>query len=113
MACNYLVTLEHDAQRLFVKAGLPETEALSLFLPLVRTTLENIGTQGTVDALTGPLSRGDTGTVANHLTALADDAPDVLPLYRILGLRTLELVRARGHADPSLIAALADLLQTA
>lgn len=113
MACNYLVTLEHDAQRLFVKAGLPETEALSLFLPLVRTTLENIGTQGTVDALTGPLSRGDTGTVANHLTALADGAPDVLPLYRILGLRTLELVRARGHADPSLIAALADLLQTA
>ncbi len=99
LACNYLVTLEHHSKRLFVQAGLPEDEALALFLPLVRATLDNVAAQGTVAALTGPLSRGDTQTIVNHLEALASDAPDLLPLYRALGRATLDLVEARGEVD--------------
>jgi predicted short-subunit dehydrogenase-like oxidoreductase (DUF2520 family) len=109
-ACNYLVTLEHHAQQLFAKAGLPEEDSLSLFLPLVRATLDNVAAQGTVAALTGPLSRGDVGTIANHLAALAVDAPHLLPVYRALGLATLDLVRARGEVGPEVIAELAALL---
>ena len=110
MACNYLVTLEHQAARLFVTAGLPEEQALSLFLPLVEATLANVAAQGTVDALTGPLSRGDTGTVSRHLAALAVDAPGLLPLYRTLGLATLDMVRARGEVPRQVIETLADML---
>lgn len=109
-ACNYLVTLEHHAEELFVKAGLPEAEALSLFLPLVRATLDNIAAQGTISALTGPLSRGDTGTVAGHLETLERESPHMLPLYDVLGLATLDVVRARGEVTPATIEELERML---
>ncbi len=112
-ACNYLVTLEHHAEQLFVQAGLPPDEALSLFLPLVRATLDNVAAQGTIEALTGPLSRGDTRTVADHLAILEREAPHLCPVYRALGLATLDLVRARQEVAPSAIAELAGLLTTA
>jgi predicted short-subunit dehydrogenase-like oxidoreductase (DUF2520 family) len=110
VACNYLVTLEHQAKRLFVTAGLPEEQALSLFLPLVETTLANIATHGTVEALTGPLSRGDTDTIATHLAALAADAPGLVPLYRVLGLASLDIVRARGEIPSQVVDTLAEML---
>ncbi len=110
VACNYLVTLEHQAQKLFVRAGLAEDEALDLFLPLVATTLENLRDQGPTAALTGPLSRGDTDTVARHLEALSAEEPSLVPLYKLLGLATLDLVRTRGDVDPQAIAQLVDLL---
>jgi predicted short-subunit dehydrogenase-like oxidoreductase (DUF2520 family) len=110
VACNYLVTLEYHAEHLFVKAGLPKDEALAFFLPLVRATLNNLAAQGTVQALTGPLSRGDTQTIFSHLDALATDAPHLLPVYRALGLATLDLVGLREEVPPSVIAELAGLL---
>ena len=110
-ACNYLVTLEYHAEQLFVSAGLPADEALELFLPLVRATVENIADHGPVGALTGPLSRGDARTVAGHLQALAKDAPHLLPLYRALGSATLALIEARGGLDSTSMAALAALLE--
>ena len=67
VACNYLVTLEHEAEAPLRRAGLPEDQALELFLPLVRATLDNVARQGTVNALTGPLSRGDLDTIDGHL----------------------------------------------
>lgn len=110
VACNYLVTLEHHARRLFIAAGLPEDNALDLFLPLVQATLDNVASQGTVRALTGPLSRGDSLTIAGHLDALAADAPDLLVMYRALGLATLDLVRARDEVSPEIVASLELLL---
>jgi predicted short-subunit dehydrogenase-like oxidoreductase (DUF2520 family) len=110
VACNYLVTLEYLADGLFVKAGVPERATLSLFLPLVRATLENLAARGPVDALTGPLSRGDAATIAGHLAALASDAPEILPVYRALGLATLDLVDARHEVAPEILARLHDLL---
>ncbi len=110
VACNYLVTLEYLADGLFVKAGVPERVTLSLFLPLVRATLENLAARGPVDALTGPLSRGDAATIAGHLEALASDAPEILPAYRALGLATLDLVDARREVAPEVLARLHDLL---
>jgi len=111
-ACNYLVTLEHHAEQLFISAGVPGDDALQLFLPLVRTTLENIARQGILAALTGPLSRGDTRTIAAHLDALRAHAPHLLPVYRALGAATLALVAARGELDDPSLAALAESLQT-
>jgi len=110
MACNYFVTLEHEAQGLFVRAGLPTDEALGLFLPLVRATLDNLEAQGTIKALTGPLSRGDVQTVRGHLSALARYAPNLLPLYQTLGLATLDLVEARAEVGATTIGELVTLL---
>ena len=110
VACNYVVTLEYLANELFVKAGVPERVTWPLFLPLVRATLENLAARGPVDALTGPLSRGDAATIAAHLEALASDAPEIVPVYRALGLATLDLVAARYEVDPEELARLHALL---
>ena len=82
--------------------------ALSLFLPLVEATLENLAARGPVAALTGPLSRGDAATIAAHLEALARDAPEALPVYRALGLATLDLVAARHEVDAQVLESLHD-----
>jgi predicted short-subunit dehydrogenase-like oxidoreductase (DUF2520 family) len=71
---NFLVTLHAAATRLLTEAGAP-SEAI---VPLMRRTIEN-GFD-----LTGPIARGDWPTVAAHLAALEDRAPDLVPLYRAL-----------------------------
>jgi len=110
LACNYFVGLEHQARRLFVLAGLPEESALSMFLPLVSATLDNIQRQGTVNALTGPLSRGDKETVLRHLLVLQHEAPDLRQVYGALGLATLDIVRERKEVSPEVVEALREFL---
>lgn len=109
-ASNYLVTLESCARRLFVDAGLPTAEALGLFLPLVRTTVENISALGPEKALTGPIARGDVLTVSRHLEELRRAAPDLVELYAVLGLATLGLAGEPGGLAPTTIAQMRSLL---
>jgi predicted short-subunit dehydrogenase-like oxidoreductase (DUF2520 family) len=87
MASNFLVTLEGAAERLASHVGL-EREAL---VPLVRATIENWSRQGARAALTGPIARGDLATAARQRAAVADNAPDLLPLWDALATATREL----------------------
>jgi len=103
VASNYLVTLEAAAERLFLESGLPQEHVLDAFLPLVRGAVDNIAAGGTLSALTGPLARGDVGTIERHLRALEERTPDLLPLYTTLGAATLDLVRRRADLPESLL----------
>jgi predicted short-subunit dehydrogenase-like oxidoreductase (DUF2520 family) len=96
VASNYLVTLAELAGSLARQAGVPEGEVAGLIGPLMRQTLENALTLGPAAALTGPIVRGDAGTVARHLAVLPDDAQ---PAYRSLGERTVQLAGARLTAQ--------------
>ena len=78
MASNFLVTLYRAAARLLEETDAP-SEAL---VPLMMRTIEN------GFALTGPIARGDWSTVEAHLDALAERAPDLVPLYRALAEAT-------------------------
>ncbi len=78
IASNYLVTLWRAASELFAEAGVPE-EAL---VPLMRRVIEN-GFQ-----LTGPIERGDWGTVERHRQAISDRAPHLLAAYEELARLT-------------------------
>ncbi len=111
MASNYLVALEACSLRLFVDAGLPPGEALEFFLPLVRMTVNNVATQGPANALTGPIARGDLLTVRRHLEELRQRAPDLLPLYSVLGLAALELTREAKRVPATVIAQMSLLLR--
>jgi len=77
-ASNYLVTLHRAASSLLRAAGAPP-DAL---LPLMVRTIDN-GFE-----LTGPISRGDRGTLERHRAALRADAPALLPLYDALAEAT-------------------------
>ncbi len=91
-ASNYVVALAGVAERLAREAGVSAEEALRLYLPLLRGTAANLDA-GPVAALTGPIARGDAGTVSAHLAALG---PEDGALYRRLGAATLALAEAAG-----------------
>jgi predicted short-subunit dehydrogenase-like oxidoreductase (DUF2520 family) len=88
-ASNFLTTVEGMAERLALRAGL-ERDAL---VPLVRGTVDNWAARGAHGALTGPIARGDEDTVARQRAAVADAAPDLLPLWDALAAGTRELAR--------------------
>jgi len=79
--------------------GLSQEDGLRALLPLVRGTIENLETIGLPDALTGPIARGDVGTIERHLHALVEVAPDALPLYKELARKALPIARAKGGLD--------------
>jgi predicted short-subunit dehydrogenase-like oxidoreductase (DUF2520 family) len=62
---------------------------------LVRATIENWAALGPERALTGPVARGDEATVARQRAAVADRAPDVLPMFDALVEATRTLAGAR------------------
>ena len=90
MASNFLITLEGAAERLASLVGL-EREAL---VPLVRASIDNWARQGARTALTGPIARGDVATAARQREAVADAAPELLPLWDALAVATRELAVA-------------------
>ncbi len=100
MASNYLVTLMHLVEGIYMRIGLSQDDALKVFWPLVRGTLRNIESQGTVQALTGPISRGDVGTLKKHLEAFAGKIPELDFLYRTLGLQAADLGVKKGTLSP-------------
>ncbi|HEY5881304.1 MAG TPA: DUF2520 domain-containing protein [Nakamurella sp.] len=92
IAANYLVTVEAAAAELLATAGLDR----AMLLPLARAALENWGHFGPA-ALTGPVARGDRGTVAGHRAAVAERTPALLELLDALVAATERLsVVARG-----------------
>ncbi len=94
IASNLLVALEADAERLAASAGVPR-EAL---VPLVRASVENWVRDGGRRALTGPIARGDEETVAIQRAAVSARAPELLPLFDVLGDRARALA---GRDAPS------------
>jgi predicted short-subunit dehydrogenase-like oxidoreductase (DUF2520 family) len=96
---NYMVTLSHTAARMLEHAGIDRETGSRAFAPLLQSTLENINRLGSVEALTGPISRGDSATIAAHLEALEQQMPDETELYRSLGRETVLLALEKGTID--------------
>jgi predicted short-subunit dehydrogenase-like oxidoreductase (DUF2520 family) len=92
VASNYVVVLLDLAAALLGDAGVEPSAAASALLPLVEGTLANVRERGTLAALTGPVRRGDAGTVARHLEALAG-RPELRELYRALGRHAAAMTR--------------------
>ncbi len=99
IACNYLVTLVKLSTDLWQTFSIPPEQATRALLPLVRGTINNIDALGIPQSLTGPIARGDTGTVEKHLQALAKVAPALLSAYRELGLQTIPIALAKGRIN--------------
>jgi len=96
MACNYHVTLVDAALELAELAGIGRDTALEALAPIIRATTENILTSGPEQALTGPIRRGDAGTISRHLAALKDSLPETRELYKAAGVRTIAVAQRAG-----------------
>jgi predicted short-subunit dehydrogenase-like oxidoreductase (DUF2520 family) len=91
-------------------AGLDDAEALAVYGPLARQALANVDELGTEQALTGPVGRGDAGTVEAHLAVLHRLGPAALDVYRALGRAQLAVAERRGGLAPDAVARLRALL---
>ncbi len=101
---NHLVTLVAQALELLRAA---EVEPADRVLgPLLSAALDNALRRGD-EALTGPVARGDAGTVVTHLDAIAAAGPlDTLASYRALARATADRALGSGRLRPEAAAAL-------
>ena len=105
-ASNYVVTLLHEAALIWQLFGRSETESLRELLPLLKGTVANLERLGPARALTGPIARGDAGTLSRHLAALDAQLPAVADLYRVLGRATVQLAAGSEAVGEDLLTAL-------
>jgi len=104
---NHLVTLVNEAADLLRAAGVEQPR--KVLAPLLRAALDNTLRLGE-DALTGPVSRGDAGTVRKHLDRMPAEA---VPAYLALARRTADRAIASGRLRPQDAAMLLDVLAEA
>ncbi len=95
---NHLATLVRDVVDALEHAGVVPAERL--LGPLLEAALDNTLRHGD-RALTGPVTRGDIGTVRLHLQALAQSAPELLDPYRVQASRTADRAETAGLLAPA------------
>lgn len=99
VASNFLVGLINFALSLYESIGIDRREGIQALTPLFDGTIGNIKDVGIPDALTGPIMRGDLGTVETHLRAIKRQVPSYIPLYCALGFETLRVAISKGVID--------------
>jgi predicted short-subunit dehydrogenase-like oxidoreductase (DUF2520 family) len=111
-ASNYLVTLVKMSADLWQTFGVPTDQATKALLPLIRGTLNNIENIGIPQCLTGPIARGDTGTVNKHIETLYEKAPSLLSTYKELGRQTIPIATGKGKINEKQARELETILKT-
>lgn len=106
---NYTVSLMHWASQLYSSFGLSREDASRALLPLLQGTVNQIRAMGPIQALTGPISRGDSITIEAHLQVLEKD--EEKKLYQSLGLYTLGVALEKGTIDKMQTNSMAELLK--
>ncbi len=110
---NHLVTLVTQASELLAATGIANPDRV--LAPLLSAALDGALRAGD-SALTGPVARGDIGTVAEHLSALngpqdglpSDARASYLALARATAVRALRSGRLAASCGPELLRVLAD-----
>jgi predicted short-subunit dehydrogenase-like oxidoreductase (DUF2520 family) len=105
---NHVVTAVTQASAALSRIGIEEPGRL--LRPLVHASVDGAlaDAPGAVATLTGPVVRGDAGTIAAHLAALSGQA-EMLHAYRAMARATADLALAGGRIGP---AAYADIIAT-
>ena len=107
---NHLVTLVAEAADLLRTAGIDDPGRV--LAPLLTAALDN-GLRRGDRGLTGPVVRGDVGTVRDHLETLTDRAPQSVAAYVAMAERTTERALAAGRLKRHEAAPLLHLLEQA
>lgn len=105
LASNYVTTLLAAATTLWQPFAPDPSAALRALLPLLRASVESLERVGLPDALTGPIARGDTGTIAAHLAWLdahadEDGITDLRAAYLALARLAIPIAQAKGSLSP-------------
>jgi predicted short-subunit dehydrogenase-like oxidoreductase (DUF2520 family) len=107
---NHLVTLVTEAMEILSAAG--AADPAGTLRPLLTAALDNALEHGDA-ALTGPIVRGDLGTVRAHLEDITANSPQTLSSYVALARATLDRAVTDGRVVPLRAARIRDLLDAA
>ncbi|MDD4635141.1 MAG: DUF2520 domain-containing protein [Dehalococcoidales bacterium] len=97
---NYVMALADIAAKLWQEMGFDRTRSEKALMPLLKGAVNNLQTVGLPGCLTGPVSRGDTGTIKKHLTSLEKLEPPLALTYRMLGSYTVDIAKRKGSISP-------------
>ncbi|GLX11196.1 MULTISPECIES: Rossmann-like and DUF2520 domain-containing protein [Microbispora] len=106
-AANHMVTLVAESQELLAKIGVEHPGRM--LGPLLSAALDNVLRLG-ISGLTGPVVRGDAGTVRKHVDALILAAPEAADAYVALARLTADRALAAGLLKPEAAERLLDAL---
>ncbi|RAJ55469.1 putative short-subunit dehydrogenase-like oxidoreductase (DUF2520 family) [Streptomyces sp. Amel2xB2] len=107
IGANHLVTLVGQSMELLRASGVEAPE--KMLGPLLGAALDNSLRSGDA-ALTGPVARGDAGTVSTHLAELAEHAPRMVASYLAMARATADRALDHGLLKPELAEELLDVL---
>ncbi|KPI26455.1 DUF2520 domain-containing protein [Streptomyces sp. NBC_00080] len=99
LGANHLVTLVAQSMELLRTAGVEAPDRM--LGPLLGAALDNALRSGD-GALTGPVARGDAGTVAAHVAELREHAPQTVAGYLAMARATADRALAHGLLKPEL-----------
>jgi predicted short-subunit dehydrogenase-like oxidoreductase (DUF2520 family) len=91
VASNYLVSLINYAVMVHKGIGIKPDDSLKGLLSLIKGTIDNIEKMGTKKSLTGPIARGDIGTIREHLDNFNKYLKENEYLYKIMGIETAQI----------------------
>ena len=88
------------ALEMLERCGISRRSGQKMLAPLLASNTLNLSRSAPEDALTGTFARGDLATVRMHLSALkGKDLDEALQLYRLLGKRSIELVKNKIDSE--------------
>lgn len=108
-ASNHVNILTAQSAQILERIGIADPSRV--LGPLMQASLDNALASG-AGALTGPVARGDTGTVAQHLEVLAgaNMPPDVRRAYAAMAQSAVQRAVERGLISSATAAELLDVL---
>ncbi len=92
---NFLTTLLESGIRFFEASGMDRKKIFNAIEPLIDATLANMREKGPIEALTGPIVRGDYNTITVHLKAMEAHLPSELDFYSAMALKTVRMLEDR------------------
>jgi predicted short-subunit dehydrogenase-like oxidoreductase (DUF2520 family) len=93
---NYSVALTYIAQELLEKSGVEQDNIGEIFYPLIKQTMDNVKSLGSINALTGPIARGDYEVVEGHIKSISTVSDSFARVYKELGEVVLDMAVKRG-----------------
>lgn len=109
---NYLVTLINYAVLIHKKMGIKPEDSLKGLMGLVEGTVSNIKKMGTEKSLTGPIARGDVGTIKEHINSFNEFfSKEDTALYRMMGIETSKIAHQNKWIKESTVEELKEILK--
>lgn len=93
VSSNLVLGLINNGVNYLKQCGFEENLAIDALYPLIINNIENIKNKGIVNSLTGPLERGDLGTIMAHAACLNEQDAN---LYKLLCRNLLSVAKEKN-----------------